>query len=159
MSSPSLRSPIRAANYNTESGIGRDVNLPMLSARNKTNGSSFGLPQDRFAMSASRFNTNRSPSMPMNSTMSSNMPAFRITKTSIPDKGSMKSAYITSDRLNSLMRAPNHKPASEKFNPEYHCKSVAPLTYEDIGQFNNLDLMKTLRSQAPGVSGAGNKNS
>lgn len=122
--------------------------MPVLSARNKTSGSGFGTINDRMAASASRFHTNRSPSMPgaANSTISSNLPAFRITKSSIPDKGSLKSQYITRDRLDNLMRQPNHKPNSEKFNKDMHAKHIAPLTYEDLGGFNNLELMKTLRS-------------
>lgn len=116
------RSPEKE-NYRTQ----QDGTLPLLSARNRTNASGFPMPggNDRMAMSATRFNaTNRSPSMPhgANSTISSNLPAFRITKTSIPDKGSLKSAYITSARLDDLMRKPNHKRNSEKFNRELHAK-------------------------------------
>ena len=82
------------------------------------------------------------------------MPAFRITKSSIPEKGTMRSKYGTQDRLDSLMRRPNHKSGTKKFDPENSERTIAPLTCEDTSQFCNLGLMNSLRQNTAGVSSA-----
>ena len=56
------------------------------------------------------------------------------------------------NRMDSLMKVPNHKQGTSKFDKSTHARSIAPLTSEDIHQFNNLSLMGTLRSMNPSVT-------
>ena len=49
----------------------------------------------------------------------------------------------------SLMSRPQHKSGTTKFDVCRDRRTIAPLTSEDIGQFANLSLMSTLRSQNP----------
>jgi len=81
------------------------------------------------------------------------MPAFKIqTSKGIPDKIQIRTENTSRNRLNSLMRMPNHKLGTIKFDKSVHNRSIAPLTSEDINQFNNLSLMSTLRSSQPSTS-------
>jgi len=81
------------------------------------------------------------------------MPAFQInTAKGIPDKGSIRTMNTSRNRMESLMKVPNHKQGTSKFDKSTHSRSIAPLTSEDINQFNNLSLMGTLRSMQPSVT-------
>ena len=73
------------------------------------------------------------------------MPAFRVVRSNIPDKGTLRSAYNTRERLDSLMRRPPHKSGTTKFDPLSSERTIAPLTSEDVNQFCNLGLMNSLR--------------
>ena len=59
------------------------------------------------------------------------VPAFKITKNNIPEKGSIRSAYNTRERIETLMRRPPHKEGAGKFDPENMERTIAPLTCED----------------------------
>ena len=75
------------------------------------------------------------------------MPAFAInTAKGIPDKSSIRTMNTSRNRMDSLMKVPMHKQGTSKFDKSTHARSIAPLTSEDIHQFNNLSLMGTLRS-------------
>ena len=81
------------------------------------------------------------------------MPAFTIsTMKGIPDKGNIRTENTSRNRMDSLMRVPQHKSGTSKFDKERDQRTIAPLTSEDIGQFHNLSLMSTLRSNNPSVT-------
>ena len=82
------------------------------------------------------------------------MPAFTIISgKGIPDKATIRTGETSRNRLDSLMRMPDHKSGTTKFDKSTHNRTIAPLTSEDIGQFHNLNLMGTLRSmQQPTAS-------
>ena len=61
--------------------------------------------------------------------------------------------------MDSLMRMPNHKSGTSKFDSTTMVKTMSPLTSEDISQFGNLGLMSTLRAQAPSALTAGRNKS
>ena len=44
---------------------------------------------------------------------------------------------------------PVHKPTTYKFTNEPGTRTIAPLTYEDLGQFDSLSLINTLREPLP----------
>ena len=74
------------------------------------------------------------------------MPAFTIASgKGIPDKATIRTENTSRNRLDSLMRMPDHKSGTTKFDKSTHNRTIAPLTSEDIGQFHNLSLMGTLR--------------
>ena len=76
------------------------------------------------------------------------MPAFTINMSrGIPDKAKVRTESTSRNRMDSLMRMPNHKSGTTKFDKLADARTIAPLTSEDIGQFHNLGLMSTLRSQ------------
>ena len=75
------------------------------------------------------------------------MPAFTIAAgKGIPDKATIRTENTSRNRLDSLMRMPDHKSGTTKFDKSTHNRTIAPLTSEDIHQFQNLNLMGTLRS-------------
>mmetsp|Transcript_15944 Transcript_15944/g.21631 ORF Transcript_15944/g.21631 Transcript_15944/m.21631 type:complete len:266 (-) Transcript_15944:416-1213(-) len=81
------------------------------------------------------------------------MPAFTIvTQKGIPDKAAIRTENTSRNRLDSLMRMPDHKSGTTKFDKSTHNRTIAPLTSEDIGQFHNLSLMSTLRSMQPSAA-------
>ena len=81
------------------------------------------------------------------------MPAFTVsTMKGIPDKKIIRTENTSRNRMDSLMRVPQHKSGTTKFDREKDARSIAPLTSEDIGQFHNLSLMSTLRANNPSVT-------
>jgi len=61
------------------------------------------------------------------------MAAFTISaQRGIPDKASIRTQDTSRNRLESLMRKPDHKTSALKFDPAVHTRSIAPLTSEDI---------------------------
>ena len=81
------------------------------------------------------------------------MPAFVINTTKgIPDKAVMRTGNTSRNRMESLMSMPAHKSGTKKFDKVSDMRTIAPLTSEDINQFNNLSLMGSLRSQQPSVT-------
>ena len=95
----------------------------------------------------------RNSMTPISSTPVHVMPAFQIDSTKgIPEKALIRTEDTGRHRLDSLMRVPNHKAGTTKFDSMTDARTIAPLTSEDIGQFNNLGLMSTLRSQQPSVT-------
>ena len=95
----------------------------------------------------------------LNSINFESLPAFTISSNKgIPEKGNIRTNITSRTRLDSLMRVPSHKVGSGKFDREKDSRSIAPLTSEDIGQFHNLSLMSTLRSQMPSVTGSRTKS-
>lgn len=75
------------------------------------------------------------------------MPAFTIAAMKgIPDKATIRTENTSRNRLDSLMRMPDHKSGTTKFDKSQHSRSINPLTSEDINQFQNLHMMSTLRS-------------
>ena len=55
------------------------------------------------------------------------------------------------------MSLPKHKSGTTKFDVNTNDRTIAPLTSEDLGHFNNLSLMSTLRSQNPSAMAGANK--
>ena len=51
--------------------------------------------------------------------------------------------------LHSLMRLPNHKQGTTKFDKSTMNRSIATLTFEDTDQFHNLGFIATLREEKP----------
>lgn len=87
------------------------------------------------------------------------MPAFQVnTAKGIPDKSSIRTMNTSRNRMDSLMKVPTHKQGTSKFDKSTHARSIAPLTSEDIHQFNNLSLMSTLRNVQPASVTARNKS-
>lgn len=56
------------------------------------------------------------------------------------------------------MSRPFHKSGTSKFDIAKDARTIAPLTSEDLGQFVNISLMSSLRSQNPSVTGKKNSN-
>lgn len=63
----------------------------------------------------------------------------------IPDGKIVRSASRKAERMDSLLRRPRHKSGTMKFDGDNMQRTIAPLTYEDTGQFGNLPLISTLR--------------
>ena len=63
----------------------------------------------------------------------------------IPDASIHRTSDMRQERMNSLQRVPKHKPAAARFNGDAATRTIAPLTYEDLGHFNSLSLISTLR--------------
>lgn len=81
------------------------------------------------------------------------LPAFHIASgKKIPDKGFIRTSETSRNRMHSLMKMPDHKSGTTKFDSTTDCRTIAPLTSEDIAQFGNLGLMNTLRSTMPSVT-------
>ncbi len=81
------------------------------------------------------------------------MPAFTIkTAKGIPDKSLIRTGDTSRNRMGSLMRMPQHKQGTEKFDKSVHDRTIAPLTSEDTSQFGNLSLMNSLRTTQPSVT-------
>ena len=87
------------------------------------------------------------------------MPAFTVSASKgIPDKANIRTESASRNRIDSLMRMPQHKSGTTKFDSTSHMRTIAPLTSEDIGQFHNLGLMSTLRSTQPSVTNQRHKS-
>jgi len=81
------------------------------------------------------------------------MPAFQISSDKkIPEKSFMRTSETSRNRMNSLMKMPDHKSGTSKFDSKTDCRTIAPLTSEDIALFGNIGLMNSLRSQQPSVT-------
>jgi len=63
----------------------------------------------------------------------------------IPDMSTLRSPEHKSERLESLMYVPAHKPPIAKFNADEMVRTMIPLTQEDKEQSGNLPLINTLR--------------
>jgi hypothetical protein len=63
----------------------------------------------------------------------------------IPDASIHRSGEMRAERMGSLTRVPAHKPNLMKFSGDPAHRTIAPLTYEDLGQFGNISLISTLR--------------
>ena len=67
-------------------------------------------------------------SLGLNSPKASNfesMPAFKIdTSKRIPGKQDLRTRQASDDRMGSLMRMPNHKSGTSKFDPTMHVKTL-----------------------------------
>ena len=86
------------------------------------------------------------------------MPVFSINKSrGIPAKHDIRNSNHSANRLASLMSLPKHKSGTTKFDVNTNDRTIAPLTSEDLGHFNNLSLMSTLRSQNPSAMAGANK--
>jgi len=59
--------------------------------------------------------------------------AFKIGGDNIPEASTIRDDGIKEVRMNSLMRIPGHKPQTNKFNYHPSSRTIAPLTYEDLG--------------------------
>ena len=57
--------------------------------------------------------------------------------------------YNSGDKINQLMKRPEHKGVPKKFDKLTDARSMAPLTSEDVSQFCNLGLMGSLRDINP----------
>ena len=57
--------------------------------------------------------------------------------------------YNSGDKINQLMKRPEHKGVAKKFDKLTDPRSIAPLTSEDVSQFCNLGLMGSLRDINP----------
>lgn len=80
------------------------------------------------------------------------MPVFQVNSTmKIPDKSDYRTE-VKPRRMASLLSRPLHKSGTTKFDVTTDVRSIAPLTSEDIGQFNNLGLMSILRERKPSVT-------
>ena len=86
------------------------------------------------------------------------MPVFTINKSrGIPGKQDIRNSNSLSNRMASLMSMPKHKSGTTKFDVKTNDRTIAPLTSEDLGHFNNLSLMSTLRSQNPSAMAGSNR--
>lgn len=63
----------------------------------------------------------------------------------IPDASIHRTSDMRQERMTSLQRVPKHKPPALRFNGDAATRTIAPLTYEDLGHFNSLSLISTLR--------------
>ena len=72
--------------------------------------------------------------------------AFKIGPGSeIPSKEVIRTGETRAERQYSLQRVPAHKPIINKFSGDPGTRTIAPLTYEDLGHFPSLSLISTLR--------------
>ena len=76
----------------------------------------------------------------------------------IPDSSVHRTGEMRAERMSSLTRVPKHKPPAVRFNGDAATRTIAPLTYEDLGHFNSLSLISTLRVDG-GVSKKANQTS
>ena len=61
------------------------------------------------------------------------MPAFTVKSTKkIPDKSIIRTENTSRNRMGSLMKVPNHRQGTEKFDKSVHDRTINPLTSEDI---------------------------
>ena len=61
------------------------------------------------------------------------MPAFTVKSTNkIPDKSLIRTENTSRNRMGSLMKVPNHRQGTEKFDKSVHDRTINPLTSEDI---------------------------
>ena len=77
------------------------------------------------------------------SNLHENSIAFKIGGDNIPEASAIRDHGTRRERMDSLTKIPRHKPSISKFDGTN--RTLAPLTYEDLGQFDNIALISTLR--------------